>query len=236
MDLEQKSYLCSKSDTDVQQFLKNIDPTKEVIAYTDGACSGNPGPGGWGVYMIQEETMKKDSNPPTIEYGGGSKSTTNNRMELIAAIEAINVFPNEQKIKLFSDSQYVVKGITSWVTKWKKNKWKKNQKEAVANADLWSKLDQLNESHCVEWNWVKGHDVSYGNNRADFLATSHVPRENMPPPLDVQRSETTKMLTLSEILGNIVNGRNESENIEKLKKYDEKYNLQAILQGFIQTI
>ena len=142
---------------------------KELIIYTDGACSGNPGPGGWGVLM-QFNGIEK-------ELCGGEAETTNNRMELMAAIEALRaVKPNYTgRIHLWTDSQYVLKGITEWIHGWKKRGWKKADKKAVINADLWKILDELNHAHNVEWSWVKGHAGIEGNERADELARRGIP-------------------------------------------------------------
>ena len=139
---------------------------KKIILtiYTDGACSGNPGPGGWGVllqYGSKEKTLK-----------GGDPNTTNNRMELMAAIKAIEAV-NETytgEIILWTDSTYVMKGITEWVHGWKKKNWIKSDKKPVVNTDLWKVLDKLNSQKNIQWNWVKGHAGVEGNERADELA------------------------------------------------------------------
>jgi len=139
---------------------------KKIILtiYTDGACSGNPGPGGWGVllqYGSKEKTLK-----------GGDPNTTNNRMEMMAAIKAIEAH-NETytgEIILWTDSTYVMKGITEWVHGWKKKNWIKSDKKPVVNTDLWKVLDKLNSQKNIQWNWVKGHAGVEGNERADELA------------------------------------------------------------------
>ncbi len=135
-----------------------------LIIYTDGACSGNPGPGGWGALM-QFGAKEK-------ELYGGEANTTNNRMELMAAIKALQaVKPGyTQTITLWTDSTYVLKGITEWVKGWKKRGWKKSDKKPVINADLWKELDAINSTLNVEWKWVKGHTGVDGNERADALA------------------------------------------------------------------
>lgn len=147
-------------------------PNKEdtLIIYTDGACSGNPGPGGWGVFMQfgeHEKTLK-----------GGEKNTTNNRMELTAAIKALEAIkPNFQgQAILWTDSTYVMKGITEWIHGWKKRGWKKSDKKPVINVDLWKTLDQLNSEREVTWKWVKGHAGIEGNERADELAREGIPK------------------------------------------------------------
>jgi ribonuclease HI len=135
-----------------------------LTIYTDGACSGNPGPGGWGVllqYGDKEKTLK-----------GGDPSTTNNRMEMTAAIKAIEAI-NETytgEIILWTDSTYVMKGITEWIHGWKKKNWIKSDKKPVINSDLWKVLDNLNSQKNIQWNWVKGHAGVEGNERADELA------------------------------------------------------------------
>ncbi|MDC0421956.1 ribonuclease HI [Hellea sp.] len=139
---------------------------KKIILtiYTDGACSGNPGPGGWGVllqYGSKEKALK-----------GGDPNTTNNRMEMMAAIKAIEAV-NETytgEIILWTDSTYVMKGITEWVHGWKKKNWIKSDKKPVVNTDLWKVLDKLNSQKNIQWNWVKGHAGVEGNERADELA------------------------------------------------------------------
>jgi len=147
--------------------------SKDLIIYTDGACSGNPGPGGWGVLMIfgdKEKTLK-----------GGELDTTNNRMELTAAIKALEAIKPGFKgqTTLWTDSTYVMKGITEWIHGWKRRGWKKSDKKPVINADLWKTLDSLNAERDVIWKWVKGHAGVEGNERADELA-----REGMPTHKD----------------------------------------------------
>ena len=139
-------------------------PKGSLVIYTDGACSGNPGPGGWGVLMQfgnKEKTLK-----------GGEKETTNNRMELMAAIKALEAIKPEFKgeITLWTDSTYVLKGITEWIHGWKKRGWKKSDKKPVINKDLWQRLDVLNAEKNINWKWVKGHAGVDGNERADELA------------------------------------------------------------------
>ena len=138
--------------------------SKDLVIYTDGACSGNPGPGGWGVLMQFgdiEKTLK-----------GGEIDTTNNRMELMAAIKALEAIKPgfKGKTTLWTDSTYVMKGITEWIHGWKSRGWKKSDKKPVINADLWKILDVLNAERDVSWNWVKGHAGVDGNERADELA------------------------------------------------------------------
>ena len=142
-----------------------------IRIYTDGACSGNPGPGGWGFVVIEEGNIKR--------YSGGETSTTNNRMELTAAIRAIEYVDKNTEILLFTDSTYVKKGITEWITNWKKNNWQTSSKKPVLNKDLWLKLDKYNNEYNISWTWVRAHqtdnsDDTVYNNMADELATSAI--------------------------------------------------------------
>lgn len=141
----------------------------EVVIYTDGACKGNPGPGGWGVYL-RSGAVEKD-------LWGGEAETTNNRMELTAVIEAFKALKRPCKLRLFMDSEYVRKGITEWLPGWKARGWKTAAKQPVKNVDLWQALDLLVSSggHEIEWLWVKGHAGDPGNERADALANRGVP-------------------------------------------------------------
>ncbi len=139
-----------------------------VQAYTDGACSGNPGPGGWGVILIFGEHRK--------ELFGGEPLTTNNRMELLAAITALESLTRACDIDLHTDSQYVRNGVMTWVHGWKRNGWKTAAKQPVKNDDLWKRLDAARDRHNVEWHWVKGHAGHDLNERADELA-----RQGMAP-------------------------------------------------------
>ena len=135
----------------------------KVIAHTDGACSGNPGPGGWGVILEWDGHVK--------ELCGGEELTTNNRMELTAAIEGFRALREACEVTVITDSQYVKNGITSWVHGWKRNGWRNSQKQPVVNRDLWEELDGLVAKHRVEWTWTKGHATHADNNRCDELAT-----------------------------------------------------------------
>ena len=139
-----------------------------IIIYTDGACQGNPGPGGWGVIILNYDKKKN------IELSGNSYNTTNNVMELTAAIKALEYFTSRQEITLFTDSNYMKLGITNWINSWKANSWLNSKKKIVKNKDLWLKLDNLNEYHKVEWNWVKAHNGNTLNERADYLATKAI--------------------------------------------------------------
>ena len=137
-----------------------------VTIYTDGACRGNPGPGGWGVILQYKGNNK--------ELFGGEKETTNNRMELMAAIKALEALKKPCKVKLSTDSQYVLKGITEWMNNWKKKGWKTASRKPVKNEDLWRRLDAAIEGHDIEWIWVKGHAGHDGNEWADRLANSGI--------------------------------------------------------------
>ena len=142
--------------------------TKKVVIFTDGACSGNPGPGGWGAILIWGEHRK--------ELFGGSGDTTNNRMELQAVIEALGALTRPAHIDLYTDSAYVKDGISSWIHSWKKNGWQTAAKKPVKNADLWQALEAARHKHEVDWHWVKGHAGHPENARADELA-----RKGMSP-------------------------------------------------------
>ena len=133
-----------------------------VEMFTDGACRGNPGPGGWGVLMRFKDTEN--------ELYGGEKDTTNNRMELMAAIIGLESLSRHCQVKLYTDSKYVMQGITEWIHNWKIKGWKTASKKPVKNADLWQRLDRAREQHQVEWHWVKGHSGHEENERADQLA------------------------------------------------------------------
>ena len=140
---------------------------KRVEIYTDGACSGNPGIGGWGCVLRYRENEK--------ELSGGELQTTNNRMELTAVIEALKALKTCCNVTLYTDSKYVMNGITEWLDEWKKNGWKtKSKKNEVKNIDLWQKLDELSSKHEIRFVWVKGHNGDEGNERVDTLARSEV--------------------------------------------------------------
>jgi ribonuclease HI len=140
----------------------------KVVIYTDGACSGNPGPGGWGAILMFGSARK--------ELSGGEGDTTNNRMELQAACEALEALKRPCEVELYTDSAYVKNGITTWITGWKRNGWRTADKKPVKNAELWQRLDEARARHTISWRWVKGHAGHPENERADELA-----REGMAP-------------------------------------------------------
>lgn len=150
-----------------------------LVIYTDGACSGNPGPGGWGVVMYHGHRQK--------ELKGGDRDTTNNRMEMQAVIEALKAIKPRYtgKTVLFSDSTYVLKGLQEWLPGWKKRGWKTAAKKPVKNADLWKELDQLASERDIDWRWVKGHAGDSGNERADELARAGIPQKKRSKKGDV---------------------------------------------------
>ena len=146
---------------------------KSVTIYTDGACLGNPGPGGYGVVLLYKGRRK--------ELSGGYRETTNNRMEIMAAIVGLKALKEKCEATLYSDSEYLVKAITKgWVKRWRKNNWRRNRKEKALNPDLWEQLLQLYEYHQVEFKWVKGHAKSAENNRCDELALEAAQQSNLP--------------------------------------------------------
>ncbi len=140
----------------------------QVSIYTDGACSGNPGPGGWGALLVYGDKEK--------ELCGGEAETTNNRMELMAAIEALRALKGACEVALYTDSNYVRSGITSWIHDWKKRGWKTADKKPVKNVDLWQALEEEAKRHTIVWHWVKGHNGHPENERADALARAGIMR------------------------------------------------------------
>jgi len=138
-----------------------------TTVYTDGACSGNPGIGGWGAVILIE-------NKKPVHLHGGSEHTTNNQMELTAAIEVLKYFSKSTTLNFFTDSKYVKEGIESWIHKWKKNGWKTAVKKPVKNKELWIELDEQIKKHTINWQWVKGHAGNVHNETADFLARKYI--------------------------------------------------------------
>jgi ribonuclease HI len=147
-----------------------------VSIYTDGACKGNPGPGGWGALLVAGGRER--------ELSGGEPHTTNNRMELLAVIRALEALTRRCEIDLYTDSQYVKNGIETWIHGWKRNGWKTADRKPVKNEDLWRELDTLAKQHAIRWHWVRGHNDHPGNERADALANRGVDaiRSAAPPP------------------------------------------------------
>jgi ribonuclease HI len=143
----------------------------EIFAYTDGACSGNPGPGGWGVVL---EAWDGATLLKARDFGGGEAETTNNRMELMAAIAALETLERPSAVTVVTDSKYLKDGITGWIHGWKKNGWKTAAKKPVKNADLWQRLDAAQARHQVKWAWIKGHAGHERNERADQLARAAI--------------------------------------------------------------
>lgn len=135
--------------------------------YTDGACSGNPGPGGWGAILLYKEHKK--------EISGGNKSTTNNKMEMSAVIEALKILKKPSELTIYTDSKYVMDGITKWIFNWKKNGWKSANKKPIKNIELWQELDRQVKKHKIEWIWVKGHNGNHYNELVDELARQAIP-------------------------------------------------------------
>lgn len=144
--------------------------SKTVVIYTDGACRGNPGPGGWGALLQFGDKSR--------ELCGGDTQTTNNRMELTAAIKALDALKYACDVNLHTDSNYVRQGITQWLPRWKNNGWKTAAKKPVKNADLWKRLDAAGARHTIQWHWVKGHSGNPGNEAADDLANRGIDELN----------------------------------------------------------
>jgi len=142
----------------------------EVKIYTDGACSGNPGPGGWGAILFFKELKK--------EISGYNPSTTNNIMELTAAIEALKLLKKDCSVSLYTDSRYLIDGITAWIFNWERNNWRTAGKQPVKNRELWQELLELSRKHRIDWNWVKGHSDNEFNERCDQLAREAIKNAN----------------------------------------------------------
>jgi len=141
---------------------------KVITIYTDGACSGNPGPGGWGALLMWNGHEK--------ELCGGEDDTTNNRMEMMAVIKALGALKGRSTVELYTDSKYVMQGVTEWMAGWKAKGWKTASKKPVKNVDLWQEIDEAVQAHDVTFHWVKGHSGDPGNERADALAVSGIPK------------------------------------------------------------
>lgn len=153
-------------DLSFDEFMASLKDGDKIEIYTDGSCMGNPGPGGWaGVFIFRDKRTN---------ISGFEKETTNNRMELTAAIESVNAVPKNIHATIYTDSTYVKNGITSWINLWKKNNWRSSTGKPVKNQDLWEKLDAVQENKQIEWVWVKGHANCENNNNADFIARSAI--------------------------------------------------------------
>ena len=157
--------------------------SKIIEIYTDGSCSGNPGPGGWAAIVLM--------NDDKYIISGFEKQTTNNRMEILASINSLKKIKEDYKIKLYTDSNYLKNGITVWIKTWKKNNWLNSQKKPVANQDLWVLLDNINEQLHIEWNWVKGHETNLYNNLADKYAVEAMKNQQ---GVILKNGETTDIL------------------------------------------
>ena len=153
----------------MQKILRIISFKMKYKIYTDGACSGNPGPGGWAAIIISDNEVKET-------FFGSEKNTTNNQMELLAPIKAIQKFKKKSEISIYTDSTYVKDGITIWIKKWEKNGWKTASKKPVKNKELWQKLKNLSSKHSIKWVWVKGHAQNKYNNIVDELAQGAIKR------------------------------------------------------------
>lgn len=161
--------------------MADMEPIDGVVIWTDGACSGNPGPGGWGAILMAKGAQR--------EISGAEAQTTNNRMELMAAIEGLKALKRASKVRLFTDSRYVMDGATKWIHGWKRNGWKTADRKAVKNEDLWRALDHAAQRHQISWNWVQGHSGDAMNDRADALARQAITallapcaQSTSPPP------------------------------------------------------
>lgn len=162
---------------------------KEVTIYTDGACIGNPGPGGYGVVLLYDGNRK--------EMSGGFRLTTNNRMEIFAAIVGLESLKSRCRVKLYSDSQYLVNAMMQgWAERWRANGWKRNKKERAINPDLWERMLDVCEKHDVEFIWVKGHAGIKENERCDRLSWDAANQENLPPDSGYEQKETPRAATL----------------------------------------
>ena len=151
-----------------------MEQKRQVTIYTDGACTGNPGPGGYGTVLIFDDNRR--------ELSGGFRLTTNNRMELLAAIEGLEALKESHQVTLYSDSRYVVDGMSKgWAEKWRKNGWRRNKRERAINPDMWGRLLDLCEKHEVEFRWVRGHAGNPNNERCDQLAVAASLQNNLPP-------------------------------------------------------
>lgn len=156
---------------------RQLSAAQSVLIYTDGACSGNPGPGGWGAVICDLSGGDEADLRGSLRLSGGEANTTNNRMELLAAIEALAVLPQGCEVRLYTDSTYVQKGISEWIDRWRRKNWRTAAGKPVSNQDLWRQLDAQAAQHNVQWHWVEGHSGDPGNELADELARSALKRD-----------------------------------------------------------
>jgi len=186
----------------------------EILIWSDGSSRGNPGPGGWGVIIVSP-------GKEVVELGGGEEHTTNNRMELTAAISALSYvsenYPDSNKIIIHTDSSYVINGITKWVHNWRRNNWLTSQKEEVLNRDLWEKLSSLTAGKKIEWKYVAGHSGTPGNERCDEIATSFADRNNPSLYKGVLANYSVPIFDLSKVSS--ANKKNKSRSKAKAYSY-----------------
>jgi len=159
--------------------INNSEKKYNIVIYTDGACSGNPGKGGWGAILIYNKKKQNGDNKEIKKIISGSNNmTTNNIMELTAVIEALKIIKKPSKITLFSDSKYVINGATQWLQKWQTNRWLGANEKPIKNVELWQDLLKLSTNHEIQWNWVKGHSTDPVNNEVDLIARSESKKNN----------------------------------------------------------
>ncbi len=158
--------------SDSNEKIQSLPDKNQVALFTDGACSGNPGPGGWGVLLRYGESEK--------ELSGGEPATTNNRMEMLAVINGLEALKKPVQVRIYTDSQYVMKGMTEWLAGWKRRGWKTADRQPVKNMDLWQRLETALAPHQVEWQWVRGHSGHVENERVDQLARAAIALHRRP--------------------------------------------------------
>jgi len=196
----------------------------DTIIFSDGAARGNPGPGGWGAIVVTADTV--------MELGGREAHTTNNRMELLAVISALETFPQEHDMTIYTDSAYVVNGITRWVNGWQKNKWKTSKKEDVLNRDLWERLVAATAHKVISWKIVKGHSGVAGNERCDVIATGFAD-EN--PPVLYSGSRARYGIDISSITSKNSGKDSVAKTSSKLKSKTKAYSYVSLVDGEIRV-